>query len=123
MALDNLQQLTIAMDFDDASTRLNIKTLTSTIADIERHLHADAVAGRHEVAVHLQGEADRQGRAADLEDVQRSAIKESFVNQVRAIKKQAASADPLRRSPDCRRPSPGRASGTALSHFSSIIAA
>lgn len=88
MALDNLQQLTVAMDFDDANKTLKIKTLTSSIADIEGTYHLEpSPDGQKTLYVYDAKQTDKVALPIS-EDVQRSAIKESFVNQVRAIKKQ-----------------------------------
>ncbi len=91
MALDNLQQLTVAMDFDDANKTLKIKTLTSTIADIDGAYHLEpSPDGQKTLYVYEAKQTDKVALPIS-EDVQRSAIKESFVNQVRAIKKQIGS--------------------------------
>lgn len=88
MALDNLQQLTVAMDFDEANKTLKIKTLTSSIADIEGSYHLEpSPDGQKTLYVYNAKQTDKVALPIS-EDVQRSAIKESFVNQVRAIKKQ-----------------------------------
>ena len=87
MALDNLQQLTVAMDFDDANKTLKIKTLTSTIADIEgTYTVTPSPDGTKTQYSYTAKQTDKVALPIS-EDVQRSAIKESFVNQVRAIKK------------------------------------
>ena len=91
MALDSLQQLTVSMDFDDAAKTLHIKTLTSTIADIDGVYSLSASPdGTKSLYTYTAKQTDKVALPIS-EDVQRSAIKESFVNQVRAIKKQAAS--------------------------------
>jgi hypothetical protein len=88
MALDNLQQLTVAMDFDDAAKKLKIKTLTTTIADIDgTYTLVPSPDGTKTLYVYDAKQTDKVALPIS-EDVQRSAIKESFVNQVRAIKKQ-----------------------------------
>lgn len=88
MALDNLQQLTVAMDFDDANKTLHIKTLTSSIADIEgTYTLTPSPDGTKSMYTYNATQTDKVALPIS-EDVQRSAIKESFVNQVRAIKKQ-----------------------------------
>ncbi|HXC51571.1 MAG TPA: SRPBCC family protein [Candidatus Limnocylindrales bacterium] len=90
MALDNLQQLTVAMDFDDAAKTLKIKTLTSTIADIEgTYTLTGSPDGTKSLYTYDAKQTDKIALPIS-EDVQRSAIKESFVNQVRAIKKQTS---------------------------------
>ena len=91
MALDNLQQLTVAMDFDDAAKTLHIKTLTSSIADIDGiYTLTPSPDGTKSMYTYKATQTDKIALPIS-EDVQRSAIKESFVNQVRAIKKQTAS--------------------------------
>jgi hypothetical protein len=88
MALDNLQQLTVAMDFDDAAKTLKLKTLTSTIADIDGvYTLTPSPDGQKSLYTYDAKQTDKIALPIS-EDVQRSAIKESFVNQVRAIKKQ-----------------------------------
>ncbi|HEY2773431.1 MAG TPA: SRPBCC family protein [Candidatus Binatia bacterium] len=90
MALDNLQQLTVSMDFDDATKTLHLKTLTSTIADIDgTYSLTPSPDGQKTLYVYNAKQTDKVALPIS-EDVQRSAIKESFVNQVRAIKKQIA---------------------------------
>lgn len=87
MALDNLQQLTVAMDFDDANHALKIKTLSSTVADIEgTYTLTPSPDGTKTLYTYNAKQTDKVALPIS-EDVQRSAIKESFVNQVRAIKK------------------------------------
>jgi hypothetical protein len=88
MALDNLQQLTVAMDFDDASKTLRLKTITSSIAAIEgTYTVTPSPDGTKSLYTYNAKQTDLVALPIS-EDVQRSAIKESFVNQVRAIKKQ-----------------------------------
>ncbi len=90
LALDNLQQLTVAMDFDDAAKTLKIKTLTSTIADIDgTYTLTGSPDGTKSLYTYDAKQTDKVALPIS-EDVQRSAIKESFVNQVRAIKKQTS---------------------------------
>jgi hypothetical protein len=88
MALDNLQQLTVAMDFDDASKTLKLKTLTSTVADIDGTYTLTASPDGTKTLYNYNAKQTDKVALPISEDVQRSAIKESFVNQVRAIKKQ-----------------------------------
>lgn len=88
MALDNLQQLTVRMEFNDAAKTLSIKTLTSSIADIEgTYSLSPSPDGQKTLYAYNAKQTDKVALPIS-EDVQRSAIKESFVNQVRAIKKQ-----------------------------------
>lgn len=91
MALDNLQQLTVAMDFDDATKTLKVKTLATTIADIDgTYTLTPSPDGTKTMYTYKAKQTDKVALPIS-EDVQRSAIKESFVNQVRAIKKQVQS--------------------------------
>lgn len=88
MALDNLQQLTVRMEFNDAAKTLSIKTLSSSIADIEgTYSLSPSPDGQKTLYTYNAKQTDKVALPIS-EDVQRSAIKESFVNQVRAIKKQ-----------------------------------
>lgn len=88
MALDNLQQLTMSMDYDDAAHTLKIKTLASTVADIEgTYTLTPSPDGTKSLYTYEAKQTDKVALPIS-EDVQRSAIKESFVNQVRAVKKQ-----------------------------------
>lgn len=88
LALDNLQTLTVRMEFDDATKTLKIKTLTSSIADIDGSYHLEpSPDGKQTAYIYKAIQTDKVALPIS-EDVQRSAIKESFVNQVRAIKKQ-----------------------------------
>jgi carbon monoxide dehydrogenase subunit G len=88
MALDNLQQLTVAMDFDDSAKTLKIKTLATTIAEIDgTYTLKPSPDGTKTLYIYDAKQTDKVALPIS-EDVQRSAIKESFVNQVRAIKKQ-----------------------------------
>jgi carbon monoxide dehydrogenase subunit G len=92
MALDNLQQLTVSMDFDDANKTLHLKTMTSTIADIDgTYTVTPSPDGTKSLYTYTAKQTDKVALPIS-EDVQRSAIKESFVNQVRAIKKQIAAS-------------------------------
>jgi hypothetical protein len=78
------------MDFDDAAKTLKIKTLTSTIADIEgTYTLTGSPDGTKSLYTYDAKQTDKIALPIS-EDVQRSAIKESFVNQVRAIKKQTS---------------------------------
>jgi len=87
LTLDNLQTLTVRMEFDDATKTLKIKTLTSTMADIEGTYHLEpSPDGQKTLYIYKAKQTDKVNLPIS-EDVQRSAIKESFVNQVRAIKK------------------------------------
>jgi carbon monoxide dehydrogenase subunit G len=88
MALDNLQQLTVRIEFFPEEKRMTIKTLTSSIADIDGQYTLEASPdGTKTAYIYTAKQTDKVALPIS-EDVQRSAIKESFVNQVRAIKKQ-----------------------------------
>lgn len=88
LALDNLQQLTVAIDFDQAAKTMKIKTITTTIAEIDGIYTLEASPdGTKTLYTYKATQTDKVALPIS-EDVQRSAIKESFVNQVRAIKKQ-----------------------------------
>ncbi len=87
-ALDNLQQLTVRIEFFPEEKRMTIKTLTSSIADIDGQYTLEASPdGTKTAYIYTAKQTDKVALPIS-EDVQRSAIKESFVNQVRAIKKQ-----------------------------------
>ncbi len=87
LALDNLQTLTVRMEFDDATKTLKIKTLTSSMADIDGSYHLESSPdGKQTAYIYKAIQTDKVNLPIS-EDVQRSAIKESFVSQVRAIKK------------------------------------
>jgi carbon monoxide dehydrogenase subunit G len=88
LALDNLQQLKVRMEFDDTAHTLKIKTLASTIADIEGTYTLTASPDGTKTSYHYEAKQTDKIALPISEDVQRSAIKESFVNQVRSIKKQ-----------------------------------
>lgn len=88
MALDNLQALTVRMEFDEPNHLVSIKTLTSTIADIEGTYKLEASPDGTKTAYIYKAKQTDKVALPISEDVQRSAIKESFVNQVRAVKKQ-----------------------------------
>ncbi|MBI5505737.1 MAG: SRPBCC family protein [Deltaproteobacteria bacterium] len=87
LTLDNLQTLTVRMEFDDATKTLKIKTLTSSMADIDGSYHLEASPDGQKTAYIYKAIQTDKVNLPISEDVQRSAIKESFVNQVRAIKK------------------------------------
>ncbi len=88
VALDNLQVFTVRLTFDDANKVATIKTLTSTLADIDGTYELTASPdGAKTLYVYKAKQTDKVALPLSV-DVQRSAIKESFVNQVRAVKKQ-----------------------------------
>ncbi|HYC57087.1 MAG TPA: SRPBCC family protein [Candidatus Binatia bacterium] len=88
LALDNLQSFTVSMDFDDATKTLKIKTITSSIADIDGSYHLEPSPDGTKTAYIYKAKQTDKVALPISESVQASAIKESFVNQVRAIKKQ-----------------------------------
>ncbi len=88
MVLDNLQTLTVRMEFDDVTKTVKIKTLTSSMADIDGSYHLEASPDGQKTAYIYKAKQTDKIMMPISEDVQRSAVKESFVNQVRAIKKQ-----------------------------------
>lgn len=88
LALDNLQQFKVELTFDDATKTTTIKTLESTLADIEGTYElTPSPDGQKTLYVYKAKQTDKVALPVSV-DVQRSALKESFVNQVRAIKKQ-----------------------------------
>jgi len=88
LALDNLQQFKIQLTFDDATKTAKVKTLESTLADIDGSYHLEpSPDGQKTLYIYKAKQTDKVVLPVSV-DVQRSAIKESFVNQVNAIKKQ-----------------------------------
>ena len=88
LALDNLQQFTVELAFDDATKTITINTLQSTLADIKGTYHAEpSPDGTKTLYIYKATQTDKVALPISV-DVQRSALKEAFVNQVRAIKKQ-----------------------------------
>lgn len=88
LALDNLQQFTVELTFDDATKTISIATLQSTLADITGTYHAEpSPDGTKTLYIYKAKQTDKVALPISV-DVQRSALKEAFVNQVRAIKKQ-----------------------------------
>ena len=91
MALDNLQQFKMRMEFDDANRSMKLTTLASAIADIDgSYTLTPSPDGQKTLYVYKAIQTDKVALPISV-DVQRSAIKESFVNQIRAVKKQLAS--------------------------------
>jgi hypothetical protein len=89
LALDNLQQFKVELTFDDASKTITLKTLESTLADIQGTYElVPSPDGQKTLYIYKAKQTDKVALPISV-DVQRSALKESFVNQVRAIKKQA----------------------------------
>jgi hypothetical protein len=88
LALDNLQQFKVELTFDDATKTTTIKTLESTLADIQGTYElVPSPDGQKTLYIYKAKQTDKVALPISV-DVQRSALKESFVNQVRAIKKQ-----------------------------------
>jgi hypothetical protein len=88
LALDNLQQFKVELTFDDAAKKITLKTLESTLADIQGTYElVPSPDGLKTLYIYKAKQTDKVALPISV-DVQRSAIKESFVNQVRAIKKQ-----------------------------------
>ena len=88
LALDNMQQFKIELTFDDATKTATLKTLESTLADIQGTYElVPSPDGQKTLYIYKAKQTDKVALPISV-DVQRSALKESFVNQVRAIKKQ-----------------------------------
>jgi hypothetical protein len=89
LALDNMQQFKIELTFDDATKTATLKTLSSTLADIQGTYElVPSPDGQKTLYIYKAKQTDKVALPISV-DVQRSALKESFVNQIRAIKKQA----------------------------------
>jgi hypothetical protein len=90
LALDNLQQFKVELTFDDENKITTLKTIESTLADIQGTYELVASPdGQKTLYIYKATQTDKVALPISV-DVQRSALKESFVNQVRAIKKQIA---------------------------------
>jgi len=88
LALDNLQQFKVELTFDDANKTIHIKTIESTLSDIDGTYKAEpSPDGTKTLYIYKAKNTDKVALPVSV-DVQRSALKEAFVNQVRAIKKQ-----------------------------------
>ncbi|MFQ5352938.1 MAG: SRPBCC family protein, partial [Candidatus Binatia bacterium] len=88
LALDNLQQFQVELTFDDAAKTVLIKTIQSTLSDIEGSYKLEASPdGTKTRYIYKAKNTDKVALPVSV-DVQRSALKEAFVSQVRAIKKQ-----------------------------------
>jgi hypothetical protein len=88
LALDNLQQFTVELTYDDATKTTSIKTLQSTLADISgTYTLTPSPDGLKTLYIYKAVQTDKIALPISV-DVQRSGLKEAFVNQVRAIKKQ-----------------------------------
>jgi hypothetical protein len=92
LTLGNLQQFTVELTFHDDTRTVDVKTLKSTIADIDGSYHLEpSPDGLKTLYVYKAKQTDKVNLPVST-DVQRSAIKESFVSQVNAIKKQIGAA-------------------------------
>jgi hypothetical protein len=88
LALDNLQQFKVLLEFDEPSRTVKLSTTESTLADITGSYHLEpSPDGQKTLYTYKAKQTDKVALPISV-DVQRSALKESFVNQVRAIKKQ-----------------------------------
>jgi len=88
LALGNLQQFKVRLTFDDNAKHVRVETLESNLADIEGEYELEpSPDGTKTLYVYKATQTDKVALPIST-DVQRSALKESFVNQVRAIKKQ-----------------------------------
>jgi len=88
LALDNMQQFKVEITYDDATKTASLKTLESTHADIQGTYElVPSPDGQKTLYIYKAKQTDKVALPISV-DVQRSALKESFVNQVRAIKKQ-----------------------------------
>ncbi len=88
LALDNLQQFTVELAFDEAAKKVVISTIQSTLADISGSYELKpSPDGLKTLYIYKATQTDKIALPISV-DVQRSGLKEAFVNQVRAIKKQ-----------------------------------
>lgn len=88
LALGNLQNFKMRLTFDDANKKVTLKTLESTLADINGTYELQpSPDGKKTLYIYKATQTDKVALPISV-DVQRSAIKESFVNQVRAMKDQ-----------------------------------
>ena len=91
MTLGNLQNFVMRLTFDDAKHLVTLKTLQSTLADITGSYELKpSPDGKKTLYIYKATQTDKVALPLSV-DVQRSAIKESFVNQVRAMKEQLPS--------------------------------
>jgi carbon monoxide dehydrogenase subunit G len=92
LTLGNLQNFKIELTFHDDTKTVDVKTLESTIADIDGTYHLEpSPDGAKTLYIYKAKQTDKVNLPVST-DVQRSAIKESFVSQVNAIKKQVGAA-------------------------------
>ncbi len=88
LALDNLQAFKMRMEFDDANKKMTLSTLEAAIANIDATYElVPSPDGQKTLYVYKATQTDKVALPIST-DVQRSAIRESFVNQVRAVKAQ-----------------------------------
>ena len=88
LALGNLQQFTMQLTFNDAAHTVDVQTLKSTLSDIQGSYELRASPDGAKTLYVYKAKATDKVALPVSTDVQRSAIKESFVSQVNAIKKQ-----------------------------------
>ncbi len=92
LALDNLQTFIVEMVYDDKAKVATIKTIASSIADIDGSYElTPSPDGSKTLYIYKAIQTDKIQIPIST-DVQRSAIKESFVGQLNAIKKQIGSS-------------------------------
>ena len=92
LTLGNLQNFKVELTFHDDTKTVDIKTLESTLADIDGTYHLEpSPDGQKTLYIYKAKQTDKVNLPVST-DVQRSAIKESFVSQVNAIKKQIGAA-------------------------------
>jgi hypothetical protein len=88
LTLGNLQQFKVELTFHDDQHKVDVKTLESTIAEIDGSYELEpSPDGTKTLYIYKAKQTDKVALPVST-DVQRSAIKESFVSQVNAIKKQ-----------------------------------
>ena len=92
LALDNMQILILEMSYDDAAKKMTMKTIASSMVDMEGSYQlTPSPDGTKTLYVHKATQTDKIQIPIST-DVQRSAIKETFVNQINAIKTQLGSS-------------------------------
>jgi hypothetical protein len=92
LTLGNLQNFKLELTFHDDTKTVDVKTLESTLADIDGTYHLEpSPDGQKTLYIYKAKQTDKVNLPVST-DVQRSAIKESFVSQVNAIKKQVGAA-------------------------------
>ena len=92
LALGNMQQFKMRLTFDDANKTVQLETLASTLADIKGTYQLESSPdGSKTMYIYKATQTDKVVLPIST-DVQRSALKESFVNQVNALKSQVGAA-------------------------------